>query len=409
MRVATCVVDITPQHEVHLCGYVGEARKHPAKGIHDNPLAVSLLLEVQNVRLLFLSVDVIAVDGKKSSIIKKEICEEIGMDEQHIIISAIHSHSLPKGFMREDSAFDQPNDPEYFTYVCSRIVESIKGIDMKLTDVTASIAECKIHGYYSKRSDIEAEFDDNAAIIKFMNGEKVVAAMCNFNCHATVLGPDNMLLSTDLIGKVRSILEKELGVIPYTFTGASGDISNRQFRQGNDFDELDRVGTGIADILKKMDSYNSLDLGELHIKKYEHHIVYDNTLHYDDYRREIKEAEKELAQKNVSLDVWKLRSSEIMALNNKLNVKTVDFYVRGIVIHSGNLTIVTFPGELASKFGLQLRKICKTEHFLLIGYANDFQGYFIETEDYGKTYETKASNTPRGESEAIVDEIGELL
>lgn len=60
-------------------------------------------------------------------------------------------------------------------------------------------------------------------------------------------------------------------------------------------------------------------------------------------------------------------------------------------------------------FGLQLRKACKTKHFLLIGYANDYQGYFIEAEEYGKTYETKASNTPMGESERIAGEIGDLL
>ena len=68
MKAATCVADITPKCAVHLCGYVGEARKYTAKGIHDHPLAVSLLLEIDGVRLLFISIDVITLGGEKADV-----------------------------------------------------------------------------------------------------------------------------------------------------------------------------------------------------------------------------------------------------------------------------------------------------------------------------------------------------
>ena len=71
MKAATCVADITPKCAVHLCGYVGEARKYTAKGIHDHPLAVSLLLEIDGVRLLFISIDVITLGGEKAAVIKE--------------------------------------------------------------------------------------------------------------------------------------------------------------------------------------------------------------------------------------------------------------------------------------------------------------------------------------------------
>lgn len=73
MKAATCVADITPKCAVHLCGYVGEARKYTAKGIHDHPLAVSLLLEIDGVRLLFISIDVITLGGEKAAVIKDKI------------------------------------------------------------------------------------------------------------------------------------------------------------------------------------------------------------------------------------------------------------------------------------------------------------------------------------------------
>lgn len=408
MKAATCVADITPQCTIHLCGYVGEARKQPAKGVHDNPLAVSLLLEIEGTLFLFISIDVITLGGEKAAVIKDVIKETLTIEDDHIIINAIHSHSAANGFMDEE-VFGTPDNPEYFRYVCTCIRDSITDLPQRLQECKAYIGTTKIHGYYSKRSDKKQPFEDHAAIIKFIQDDKVIAAMCNFNCHATVLGPDNMLLSSDLIGKVRSLMAEELGVVPYTFTGASGDISNRQYRQGNDFSELDRVGSGIANILKQIAYYEELHLSYEATSVYAHRVHYDNTLYYEEYHKGIRQAQEVLDSATCTLDEWKQATSEKTLLEDKLKIAEVDFRVRGVVLHLGELTIVTFPGELASVFGLQLREACKSKHFLLIGYANDYQGYFIEAEEYGKTYETKASNTPRGESEIITGEIGDLL
>lgn len=408
MKAATCVADITPSCEVHLCGYIGEARKQSAKGVLDTPLAVSVLLEIDNVMLLFVSIDVLLLGGKKAAIIKEKITEVLNIDQDHIILNAIHSHSLANGF-GDEVLFDTPDNPQYFAQACDKIVQSIQGLQEQLVEVEATISEGTIHGYYSKRSDRKAPFEDHAAIIKFKHEDTIVAAMCNFNCHATVLGPENMLLSADVIGAVRSQLAKAFGVIPYTFTGASGDISNRQYRQGNDIHELKRVSQGIADCLLRMEHEEALTLAPLEQKSYTYKISYDNTKYYDMYETQLQEANRILQQQNLPLDEWKLRTSEKAILMEKLTKKEIAFHVGGYIWRLGELTIVTFPGELASCFGLQLRRACTNKHFLLIGYANDYQGYFIEASEYGKTYETKASNTPLGESEKITAMIGDLL
>ena len=207
-----------------------------------------------------------------------------------------------------------PDNPEYFHYALEKIVESVHDLEEQLTDVEAYIGTCKVHGYYSKRTDASLPYEDNAAVIKFMHGERIIAAMCNFNCHATVLGPDNLMLSSDLIGEVRSQLTEELQVVPYTFTGASGDISNRQFRQGNDFAELKRVGKGIADIFKGIQNYEALHMDEAILQVYDHHIVYDNRAFFNEYQKGIDEANAVLAQEGISLDERKLRTTEVMIL-----------------------------------------------------------------------------------------------
>ena len=408
MRAATISADITPNCDVYLVGYAGEERKKTAKGVHDAPLAVSLILEVGSKKYLFVTIDTLAISDDRVDIIKSKILKVLPLEKENIIINAIHSHSLPNGFM-EIKAFDTPDNPAYFDYVCTQLINSLHDLDKKMVDVSMEIGTTKIHGFYSKRTDITKPFDDNAMLILFKNGKTPIASICNFNCHATVLGPKNMLISSDLIGSVRKIIEDKFNVTPVMVTGASGDISNRQYRQGNDFKELDRVSRGVGDILNSIDNYKEIQLDCFEMKLYDYHIEYDNTKFYDDYQKGIDEADSILSLNNISLDEWKMRTSEKLSLENKMKLKYIDFHVCGKVLKSNELTIVTFPGELASKFGLKLRSMCKTPYFLLIGYCDGYQGYFIEEEEYGSTYEAKASNTPKGETEKIVEKIGELL
>lgn len=408
MRATTISVNIRPKNEVYLIGYVSEERKHPAIGVHDDPLAVALLLEIEKQKLLFISIDVIMITAKKASILKKKIKEDLDIPYENIVISVIHSHSDPDGFNAIGPLFMSENE-EYFNHAIECIVNGIKGIEDTLVDVKAEIGTTRIHGYYSNRNDIHKEFDDHASLIKFKNQDTVVAAMLNFNCHSTVLGINNMLVSSDLIGEVRARIANEIGVVPYTFTGASGDISNRQYRQGNGFEELQRVGEGITNCITQIQNYEEIDLQSLSIKETSYIIDYDNTLRYDDYKRSLKKAKAVLHRNDSSADERKLRSSEVVILEDKLTINHVHFPVNCKIITMKDLTIVTFPGELASCFGLALKKACKSKYFLCIGYADDYQGYFIEKSEYGKCYETIATMTPKGESERIIERIGDLL
>lgn len=146
MKAATCVADITPKCAVHLCGYVGEARKYTAKGIHDHPLAVSLLLEIDGVRLLFISIDVITLGGEKAAVIKDKIQKILTIENDHIIISAIHTHSGANG-LDDMTMFGTPDNPEYFAYVCEQITDSIQHLEQQLCEVQAYITTGKVHGY----------------------------------------------------------------------------------------------------------------------------------------------------------------------------------------------------------------------------------------------------------------------
>lgn len=408
MRVATCTVNVRPESEVYLLGYLSAQREKPAEGVHDDPVSVLLLMEIENELLLFVSLDVVTLAKQKIDSLKKRIKEVLPLDEEHIIVSAIHSHSAPNGF-DEPGIMYKGDNLQYYELVTQRIVSSLAQLQDSLQEVEAYIATTKIHGFYSNRNDRNKPFNDDASIIKFMKEGNVVAAMCNINCHATVVGPQNRMITGDLLGNVRELVGDKLGVIPYTFTGASADISNRQYRQGNDFEELERVGKGVATQLNAMDNYEVMALEPMHLHTVKYHISYDNKRYYAQYQKQLEEVDELLAADRLSFDEHKLRVSERSALQDKLTKDIVDFCVDCTILHLGVMSIVTFPGELAGKFGLELKQRCKSKYFLFIGYANDYQGYFIEQEEYGKSYETIASYTPCGESEKLIAKVGDEL
>jgi hypothetical protein len=49
--------------------------------------------------------------------------------------------------------------------------------------------------------------------------------LVNFACHGTVLGPDNLLVSADWIGAMRSRVEADLGILTLFLQGAAANLN----------------------------------------------------------------------------------------------------------------------------------------------------------------------------------------
>ena len=79
----------------------------------------------------------------------------------------------------------------------------------------------EIEGCYSNRNGKDKPCDKSFTSISFRDGDEVVAGVGSFTCHSTVLGPDNLLVSSDLAGYVARALEKEWGVYPVIMIGAA--------------------------------------------------------------------------------------------------------------------------------------------------------------------------------------------
>lgn len=407
MKVSTTTVSITPPGVFYLDGYLNDLRQQPGQGVHDEPLAVLLLIEEAGRRALFVGVDVCLMSLSRIGGMRRQLCELLGLEDELLVTSTIHSHSCPNG-LRDDSLIDH-DTPGYADLVTGLVVQAASKLPDGLVEVTPQILATHVRGWYSNRNSIEKPFDDEAFVIRFVDaGGKAVAAMQNFNCHSTVVGPTNMLITSDLQGAVRAELAEWLGVVPYAFTGASGDLGNRQFRQGNDFAELKRVSCGIAAELMK-GSFEPLHLDAPSAREFVYRVDYDNTQYFPSYRAQLAEAKAVLSDEGSSTDARKLAVTEVSKLSAKLDVERVTFPIAMRIIELGDIVFVTFPGELGSTLGMRIKGMFPGKTCIVIGYANDSQGYFVPEGDFGLGYESFVTKLPPGGIEKVLDAFEEQL
>lgn len=410
MKAASISVDITPAGTFWMGGYIHPIRKQPATGVHDTPRATLLLLEVEGTRSLFVSIDVCILTAQTTRAMREGLAAGLGVASENIVINSIHSHSCANGF-EGAGAMGIPTTPGYVELVTGLVLQAATGLDEELVDAAPEMLTRHVRGWYSNRNDADLPFDDEALVLRFVaEGGKTLGAMLNFNCHATVVGPTNRLLTTDVQGGVRDKLADWIGCVPYIFTGASGDLGNRQFRQGNDFAELRRVSNGIAGEIMK-GAFEPIELTAPKVSRFEHHVHYNNEDFYPQYQAQLDEVLEVLAN-NPTFDEKKLADTEKEMLEQQLQRHEMDFTVAMTTLDFGSVVFTTFPGELASELGAIVKGAFDGtgKHPVIIGYANDYQGYFVAAHTYGgSSYESYVTQMPKGWTEQMLASYGEQL
>ena len=230
----------------------------------------------------------------------------------------------------------------------------------------------------------------------------------NLNVHSTVLGPTNMEISYDLIGTIREELHKRENIYPLLCIGTSADISNRHYREGDDFKELNRTAKGITNQLLEIQNFTEIDMHTLKLDTFSYTVSYDNTLLFSGYQKELEEIQKNL-EAETDKTKRKLLLSSKDKFESKLLIHKVHKELKLSLLRFPELLLVTFPGELTSVFGKYIKEQTKTPFTCIMTCTNDHHGYFIEQDQYGRCYEATATLIPKGETEKMIKKLGELL
>lgn len=412
MKAQITKVEITPKEPCYLCGHA--IRLDLSQGVMD-PLYVSaLIMEDNEKKNVFLSYDLILIDEELSMKIKSEVAKEIECAEDNVVVSFIHTHAAPE--TGEKSVF---NDPEkgarvgYRDFLVESARKAVSLANQNLEDVEIFYASTLIDGFYSNRNDKNRPCDKSANLFKLLRKDQsILAVMVNMTCHPTVLGPQNYLISADLFGAIRSALSDIYHCDVLMMQGAAGDMGNRQYRQGNDQKELFRMRDGIVPQLIDSDiSYNKIETNRIEWHKYDYHKQYEIDL--DELKMRLKKNEEELSVETDENQI-KLLSSGITMLKQVIHEGSdITLSLKGNIIRIDKIIIVCVPCELFNQLGVKIKDNFPDYHVIIWGYCDYSVGYLVEADEYGKSYESIATNIKKGipedYTEYLIEEIQKIL
>ncbi|MDQ0361996.1 neutral/alkaline non-lysosomal ceramidase N-terminal domain-containing protein [Breznakia pachnodae] len=399
MKVGSSRYCLTPEKEFYLIGYRSDNRYEPATGVHDDIYCNSLLFEQDGKKVFIFSADVIEFEESMADDVKTLLHNKYGIERDLVLLCATHDHSSVVSYHR--SWYTNKFDQEYYDFFIQTILSSYEDCLDSLQTATAAYGKEVIRGYYGNRNHPGQLADNEVIVVKFHDeAGKPFAGFVNWAVHSTVLSADNTMLTSDLAGEVSKKLYDSFGFYPAMIVGAAADSSNRNERKGSDFHELERVSTALAKHISEIDTNNEIILGSIRYQTLFHVIHHNMETVHEELTIEINKMQEQLAEEN-NEDKIEFYEKKIHNLKKELDVHNYHLDIKGVVINLGNIQLFVFPGELGSKFGIEM-KDSTISLGIICGYTNGYYEYFMPKEEYGLSFETIGSKIPKGDPEKII-------
>jgi hypothetical protein len=207
------------------------------------------------------------------------------------------------------------------------------------------------------------------------------AVMIHYACHGTSLGGRNSKISGEWMGRMQEDIEKQFpGLGSIYLQGAAGDINPRVV--GGLDGNVDNIETTMA-------------LG-------------------DEIGREVARVYRSLSPEPRAKAAIQIETAEIL-LPRQYRELFQDFTATVVkvpttVVRIGDLTWTTFPGEMFSNIGKQVKAASQATNAFLMGYTNGYIGYFPEQKAYAEGgYEVAVTHLDPASERIYLRAIAELM
>jgi len=389
LRAGYAKVDITPAGPVDLDGY--NLRDAPSDGIHgsDRLYARALVFEASGLRVAFVEADVIEIQGH--NIFRRKISEATGIPEANILLGDAHNHSAPSPHAEAKIDWDRQFS-DGLVKAAREAVANLQPVRIAAGTGHSRIAMNR-RQLRPANSDSLLTFDENASSQSFgkHKTDKPVlihdfggvmrlganplgpiddavqivrvdraaggplAVMIHYACHGTSLGGRNSKVSAEWMGRMQRYVEKQYpGLGAIYLQGAAGDINPR-------------VVGGLDGNVNNIET--TWALGE-------------------EIGREVVRVYRQLSPEPWAKPRVQIESAEIL-LPRQYRELFDDFAATAVkvpttIVRIGDLMWTTFPGEMFSNIGKQVKAASPATYAHLMGYTNGYVGYFPEQKAYGE-------------------------
>jgi len=216
LRVGFGVATITPKVGCELVGYSN--RPEPSTGVHDDLHSRAMVVDGAGTVWALCANELCFLTQKTVAQIRERVTAQVPIPPEHIHLSTVHTHSGP----------DDDNPEDWDTPVADLITGAIVQAYERRVPARVGAGRGRLDGHTINRRFIDRPTDPGLAVLRIEDLEHhVLGLVVNWNCHAVVLGYDNLLISADFPGVTCSALEQRLGqgaVVLYV-NGGTGNVN----------------------------------------------------------------------------------------------------------------------------------------------------------------------------------------
>ncbi len=387
LRVGFAQRDMTPPLGLPLGGYA--ARSNVADAVLDPLLCHAAIFDDGVAPIALVVLDLVHVLGKWVEAVRTRAAQTLNLQPERLLVSATHTHAGPGVF--RSSVAPAERFAAYERELVDGVASCLAAAKRTATDALLRAGSAAAPGVAANRRDPSLPIDDEVRVLcAGTPGGQLLGVVANFACHPTVLSAANTAYSADLLGIAATYAAAALGA-PVLFTnGAAGDVSTRFTRRAQTYAELQRLSrflaTAVCSAVRSATPISDAPLAAavssvsvrwrpLPAPEAAARALHAAMSNLDRVRARADEpAAIRLAQSRVEgaqAELWLTSHGGWEALFG-----TRPPLARLQALRCGDVAIVAAPGELFASAGDWLRARIG-EHALVVGYANDYIGYFI--------------------------------
>lgn len=359
MKFSTAIVDITPNFPIKQAGFIQQTK--PIKTVHDK-LKARILSFYDNEKYLFLiSCDNLGFPISLQKTIESN-CEKYFKLPCTVILSSTHTHFGA-----------DPDDNKYLEFCKELLVNACRSLEFTNEQLNISYTY-KPFSLVGKSRVSNHESNVILQVISINNKRRCLAKLIIYNCHPTIMNPDNVFFSAEYPGYILNELGKQHQDVFFTFMqGADGDISTRFTRTGQNYQALEKLANTLVSEINKMDTTKIYQFNDFSIIKNNINIKHDlNSLDLDYIPDNISDREKETIEYGKQVREYLLSNPQL--LHNNVLISCVKL---------GKIKLIFAPNELFSSY---LNSI-NLDDTVLVCYSNGYGPYVTGINDNFITYE----------------------
>lgn len=412
--------DITPPVGGFMEGYA--AREGVSQGVHDPLLGQVLLLAAGGQSILIVTLDLLGVPLAFARQVRAAIHAGTGIPVEHILLACSHTHSGPAGILTEVPGLRAEPDPALQEIILRKIAGAASQAQRALQQAAWGSGSGRVQGVGANRnSPLDGPQDEEVLILRVDSASgSPLAVLMNYGCHPTIMGHENLLLSADFPGAARRALKAIYPSTAFMFAnGASGDISTRFTRRGQDFNEVERSGRILAgEVLKVVQTIETKPAehvgGSILPVDFPFRIFPDE----EDAAREIQERESDLKKLEaagaphgeIRKALTRLQGAQAQALLRTALAGKTGVHTELQMLFMDDFALLGIPGEPFTRIVQSIKQNSPFEQTAVVSYANDEAGYFPDDASFKQgTYEALISPYQQDVAVRIAVQAAQLL